>query len=123
MTQTERGLAVLGAASPFPSYSMTVIEKVLQSEASPKSFLFKHLWVGHFSGLRDNGVSSCSGLVGTCGLRTKHLTPDSHGGVYGVALLFRGFCRWQLRPPLLGFFGFVPSVVQFNQIPYGILRM
>ena len=92
------------------------IEKVLQSAGSPKSFLFKHLWSGHFSGLVDNGVSGCSPVVVTYKPKISDFAPDLHGKACGVMSLFCGFYRWQLRSPLFGFFRFAPSFVERCQL-------
>ena len=75
------------------------IEAVLQSEASPKSFLFKHLWIRSFSGLADNEASGCSLDVVAFEGRWGRLATDSPGEMWGAASLFCGFFRWQLRPP------------------------
>ena len=92
------------------------IEKVLQAAASPKPFLFKHLWISSLSGLADNGASGCSRVVGTYGLKTRNVMPAYHSKACSAVSLFCGFLRWQLRPPLLGFFGFVPGFVEADQL-------
>jgi len=47
-----------------PSCLERFIEKVVQPDASAKSFLDNGLWAQYFSGMADNRVSGCSMVVG-----------------------------------------------------------